>query len=169
MRAILRWIIAAFALLLAGVLIDTARAAPAGGLRGSLSPYVGTLMPGAPIQAAVLLQRTDCTGNTRMFDVMNRPDIRDRLQLAVLWYVGADRDTSDIRALLPAWTRHTPLQRIPHGALTDLTRLGHRSTPILVVLDQDGRIRFTSQTPRSAREFAGLRQIIEGLTWIEEL
>src|SRR6188768_3778885 len=135
MRAILRWIVAAFALLLAGVLIDTARAAPAGGLRSSLAPYVGTLMPGAPIQAAVLLQRTDCTGNTRMFDVMNRPDLRERLHLAVLWYVGADQDTSAIRALLPAWTHHTPLQRVPHAAISELTRLGHRSTPILIVLD----------------------------------
>ena len=40
---------------------------------------------------------------------------------------------------------------------------------VIEVLDQEGRVRFTSQSPRSPREFAGLRQIIEGLTWIEEL
>lgn len=169
MRAILRWIVAAFALLLAGVLIDSARAAPAGGLRTSLAPHVGTLRPGAPIQAAVLLQRTDCSGNIRLLDLLQRPETRDRLHLAVLWYVGPDQDTSTIRTLLPTWTRRTALLRAPQPALDELARLGHRSTPALVVLDQAGRVRFTTQSPRSPREFAGLRSIIEGLTWIEEL
>ena len=169
MRAILRWIIAAFALLLAGVLIDAARAAPTGGLRSELARQVGVRKPGAPIQAAVLLQRSDCTGNIRLFDLLHRPHIRDRLQLAVIWYVGPDKDTTAIRSLMPAWTQHTRLQRVPGAAMAELMRLGHRSTPAIVVLDQEGRVRFTSQSPRSAREFAGLRHIIEGLTWIEEL
>ena len=169
MRAILRWIVAAFALLLAGVVIDAARAAPAGGLRSELARHVGVTRPGAPIQAAVLLQRRDCTGNIRLFDLLHRPEVRDRLQLAVIWYVGPDQDTSAIRTLLPSWTKHTPLQRAPHAVIAELNTLGHRSTPTVVVLDQEGRIRFTSQSPRSAREFAGLRHIIEGLTWIEEL
>ena len=169
MRAIFRWTIAASALLLAGVLIDAARAAPRDGLRTELARHVGVRKPGAPIQAAVLLQREDCTGNTRLFDLLHRPQIRDRLQLAVIWYVGPDQDTTAIRSLIPPWTRHTRLQRVPGAAMSELMRLGHRSTPALVVLDQEGRVRFTSQSPRSAREFAGLRQIIEGLTWIEEL
>jgi hypothetical protein len=169
MRATLRWIVAAFGLLLAGALIDAARAAPPGGLRSELARHVGALQPGAPIQAAVLLQRSDCTGNIRLFDLLHRPDIRDRLHLAVIWYVGPDQDTTGIRALLPAWTLQAPLQRVPKAALGELARLGHRSTPTIVVLDQEGRIRFTSQSPRSSREFAGLRHIIEGLTWIEEL
>jgi hypothetical protein len=47
--------------------------------------------------------------------------------------------------------------------------MGHTSTPALVVLDQSQRVRFATQSPRSPREYAGLRRIIEGLTWIEEL
>jgi hypothetical protein len=169
MRATLHWIIAALALLLASVVIDTARAAPAGGLRSELARHVGAFKPGMPVQAAVFLQRTDCTGNIRLFDLLHRPDIRDRLRLAVIWYVGPDQDSTAIRTLLPAWTAQARLQRVPKAALAELTRLGHRSTPAIVVLDQEGRIRFTSQSPRSSREFAGLRLIIEGLTWIEEL
>jgi hypothetical protein len=61
------------------------------------------------------------------------------------------------------------LARVPGSAIGELMRLGHKSTPAIVVLDQEGRVRFTSQSPRSAREFAGLQKIIEGLTWIEEL
>jgi len=169
MRAILHWIIAAFALLLAGVAIDAARAAPSGGLRSELTSHTGAFLPGTPIQAAVLLQRADCAGNIRLFDLLHRPGVRDRLQLAVIWYVGPHQDSSAIRSLLPAWTQHAPLRRAPHSVIAELNRLGHRSTPTVVVLDQEGRVRFTSQSPRSAREFAGLRHIIEGLTWIEEL
>jgi hypothetical protein len=117
----------------------------------------------------VLLQRADCTGNIRLFDLLHRPGVRDRLRLAVIWYVGPDTDTTAIRSLLPAWTREAPLERVPGAAMGELIRLGHRSTPAIVMLDQEGRVRFTSQSPRSAREFAGLRQVIEGLTWIEEL
>jgi hypothetical protein len=165
----LRWVFAACGLLLAGVVIDAARAAPPGGLRSELARYVGDIRPDTPIQAAVLLQRTDCTGNIRLFDLLHRPDVRDRLRLAVVWYVGPDADSSAIRGLLPEWTRETALVRVPGPAMGELMRLGHRSTPAIVVLDQEGRVRFTSQSPRSAREFAGLRKIIEGLTWIEEL
>lgn len=169
MRAMLQWSIAAVGLLLAGVLVDTARAAPRNGLRRSLAPHIASFLPGAPIQAAVLLQRSDCSGNIRVLDLLNRESIRERLRLAVLWHVGPAADTVAIRALLPAWTRTVPIRQAPAAALMELRQLGHRSTPMLVILDQEGRVRLTTQSPRSPREFAGLRRIIEGLTWIEEL
>ena len=169
MRAIIRLGVVTFALLLAGVFIDTARATPRGGLRESLSPYVPPLVPGVPIQSAILVQRSDCTGNIRMLDLLTRSSVSDRLQLAVIWYDGPSGDSVPIRQLLPAWTRNVALKPVPARALRELARLGHRGTPLLMVLDQEGRIRFTSQSPRSSREYAGLRKIIEGLTWIEEL
>jgi hypothetical protein len=169
MRASLRWLLAAFALLLAGVLVDTARAAPREGLLRALQPYLEPTMPGTPIQAAVLLQRADCSGNLRMFDLMQRKTVAPNLRLAVLWYVGPSSDSVAIRQLLPSWTGRTPLRPAPTAALAELRRLGHRDTPTLIVLDQNGRIRFTTRSPRSLREFAGLQHIIEGLTWIEEL
>ena len=169
MRAIAPWIVAACVLLLAGVLIDAARATPTGGLQSALAQHAGDPRPGAPIQSAVVIQRADCAGNIRLFDLLHRREVRERLALAVIWYIGPPADTGAIRSLLPAWTQHTPLQRVPSTVMAELMRLGHRSTPVVVVLDQEGRIRLTSQSPRSPREFAGLRQIIEGLTWIEEL
>jgi hypothetical protein len=39
----------------------------------------------------------------------------------------------------------------------------------MLVADAEGRVRFATQSPRSSREVAGLRRIIEGLTYIEEL
>jgi hypothetical protein len=169
MRAMTSWIVAAFGLLFAGVLLDTARAAPHRGLRRTLAPYVEPFLPGSRIQAAVLLQKADCSGNVRMLDLLNQPDVRDRVRLAVLWHVGPPSDTLAIRALLPAWTRSVPLESAPAAAIGELKQLGHASTPLLVVLDQEGRVRLTTQSPRSPREFAGLRRIIEGLTFIEEL
>ena len=169
MRSMFSWIVAALGLLLAGVLVDTARAAPHNGLRRTLAPHVEPFLPGARIQTAVLLQRSDCSGNMRMLDLLQRADVRDQLRLAVIWHVGPSSDTMAIRALLPAWTRAVALRRAPTAAINELRQLGHASTPLLVVLDQEGRVRLTTQSPRSPREFAGLRRVIEGLTWIEEL
>lgn len=183
MRAINKVVLTTIALLLAGVLWDTARAAPRfgiwsmgssrrtipNGIRRELAPYLPGLVLGAPIQAVVLLQLSDCSGNLRILDLLHRPAVRDRLHLAVLWYDGPVTDSTAIRKLLPFWTAGTPLQPMPPPAYQELVALGHTSTPMLVVLDQYGRIRLTSQSPRSSREFAGLRNIIEGLTWIAEL
>lgn len=179
MRAINRLALASVALLFAGVLWDTVRTGVRGrsltagtdarGVRSELSPYLPKILPGAPIQAAVLLQLRDCSGNLRILDLLHRSAVREQLHLAVLWYAGDVKDSTRIRTLLPSWTSGTPLRPLPSVAFRELTALGHNSTPMLVVLDQYGRVRLTSQSPRSPREFAGLRTIIEGLTWIEEL
>ena len=87
----------------------------------------------------------------------------------MIWYVGPATDTLDIRRLLPEWTRTVPLRAAPAPVLSELRGLGHRTTPVVVLYDQERRVRLTSQSPRSLREFAGLRRAIEGLTWIEEL
>jgi hypothetical protein len=169
MRSAIRWIVAALALLLAGVVVDTARAAPREGLRRALTPYLLPPVPGAPIQSAVVLQAVDCTGNLRLFDLLHRPSVQRTMRLAVVWYVGVPADTLTIRARLPAWTRDTPLRSLPGSAQRELRLLGHTATPTLLVLDQDGRVRLATQSPRSSRELAGLLHIVEGLTWIDEL
>lgn len=169
MRTAFLWLTAALVLLLASVLIDTARAAPRDGLQHALAPFVGHPVPGMPVQAAVLLQKKDCSGNLRVFDIMQSAQVRPNLTLAVIWYVGPVADSSGIRLLLPHWTSRIPLTPAPPEALRELAHLGHDETPTIVVLDQNGRIRFTSRSPRSLREYAGLRRIIEGLTWMEEL
>lgn len=169
MHSAIKWIIAALALLLASVVVDSARAAPRDGLRRALHPYLLPTLPGAPIQAAVLLQAADCGGNLRLFDVLQRPRVRSQLRLAVIWYAGVVNDSTLIRARLPQWTQRTPLRLVPGEVLRELGQLGHQQTPTLLVLDQEGRLRLATQSPRSSREFAGLLRIVEGLTWIDEL
>ncbi len=175
MRPLLQWSGAVLAVLSAGVLYDTRRAASAATIPAALiqstrarnSAY-GRFTHGEPVRAAVLLQAVDCTGNLRILHLLHRTAVRDELRLSVIWFVGPASDSLTIRPLLPAWAATVPLHAAPRPVLNDLARLGHTSTPLLVVLDQEGRVRFTSQSPRSSREFAGLRRIIEGLTWFEE-
>jgi hypothetical protein len=153
-------------ILLGGVLLDSARARATPPLPQTLgaSPELG-----APIHATLLLQKADCTGNLRMLQLLSPAATERRLALQRIWFTGQATDSSAIRSALPAWAGTVPIEHIPAHALKALRQLGHRSTPVLIVQDQEGRLRFVSQSPRSAREFAGLRRIVQSLTWIDEL
>lgn len=168
MRRFLLWSGAGVVLMLASAAVDHSRASSPGALRAAATG-TKTLLTGEPVRAAVVLQRSDCTGNLRLFELLHRRGVGERLALNVLWYVGEARDSVVIRRLLPAWTRRVALSPVPRSALNELALLGHRSTPVVIVYDQEGRVRLTSQSPRSPREFAGLRRAIEGLTWIEQI
>lgn len=174
------WVIAVFVVSLAGVGIDAVRAKPATSLASAITdahtPTAHTPLANAstarngvePLRAALVLQASDCTGNFRMFNLLHRHDVRGAIGVVVIWYVGADADSLAIRAAMPTWMRDAELRRAPPAVLFELSRMGHRTTPVLLMLDDSGRLRFATQSPRSAREFAGLQRIITGLTWTEE-
>lgn len=163
------WLVAMAALLLTGARCGTGSATESTGLREAIAPNAAPFLPGAPVQAAVLLQLSDCSGNLRMVDLLHRQSVREQVALRVVWYVGAVTDSSAIRRALPTWAQSVALHPAPAPALRELRRLGHVSTPLLVVFDAGGRVRLTTQSPASVREFAGLQRILEGLTWIAEL
>ncbi len=167
------WVLAGVAVALAGVGFDAVRVVPPRTLRSAIQPFVAatTTRTNQPtvVQAAVLLQLRDCSGNLRMLHVLHRGQSREHIHLAVIWYVGPSGDSLAIRSELPAWTAPIPLRPAPDAVVRQLAELGHTTTPALLVLDQEGRVRFTTQSPRSSREVAGLRRIVEALTWIEEL
>ncbi len=170
---IAHWVLAGLAVSFAGVVYDAARAIPQRTLREALQQYEAAAVDSAPppahVSAAILLQLRDCSSNLRMLHVLHRGSTRDRIRLAVIWYAGPVGDSVSIRAELPSWTANTPLRHAPMAVLTQFADLGHTTTPALVVSDLEGRVRFTTQSPRSSREVAGLRRVIEGLTFIEEL
>ncbi|WP_411281425.1 hypothetical protein [Gemmatimonas sp.] len=167
------WVLAGAVLSLAGVGFDAVRVVPTRTLRTAMRPFlhVSSTRPNSPtvLHAAVLLQLSDCSGNLRMLHVLHRGRSREQIHLAVIWYVGPTDDSLAIRSELPAWTSPIPLRPAPAVVVRQFAELGHTTTPALLVLDQEGRVRFTTQSPRSSREVAGLRRIVEGLTWIEEL
>ena len=176
------WVIAGLVVSLAGVGYDVARAMPQRTLPDAMRHVTRHITrPSAParasagtraataVQAAVLVQLNDCSGNLRMLHVLHRGSTSRHIQLAVIWYVGPVSDSTNIRTALPSWTAAIPLRAAPPAVVGQFASLGHTTTPALLVLDQEGRVRFTTQSPRSSREVAGLRRIIEGLTWIEEL
>lgn len=167
MRRLLTWAGATAVLVLAGVLMD-ARRAPRPVPDSMLQP-VSRADDGVALSAAVLLQKRDCTGNLRVLELLHRADLPERLRLRVIWYVGQADDSIAIRRALPRWTRDTPLRRATRRTVDELAELGHRSTPVLVLYDIEGRVRLATQSPASSREFAGLRKAVEGLTWYEGL
>lgn len=153
-------------LTLAGVWYDSVRARPVAHLPSLLEP---ASKGDSPVRAVLVIQRADCTGNLRLFDLVRPNANQPSPVLQAVWYVGDARDTSVIRRAMPSWARTTRLEPAKPEALRTLRRLGHESTPMILVTDQAGRIRLVSQSPRSPREFAGLRRITQSLTWFEEL
>ena len=143
LRPMVRWMGAVLMVLLAGVAVDAVRATPSRTLARELAAYASGDHPDAPgssaIRAAVLVQPVDCTGNLRMLHLLHRPAVRGGIRLSVIWFIGAPGDSAVIRPLLPRWTATVPLQPAPAASLRELARLGHTSTPTLVVLDQGGR------------------------------
>jgi len=135
----------------------------------TLKAQAGSVRPGEPIRVAMLMQMSDCAGNLRPLSLLWEPHVAERMKLFAIWFVGPASDSARIRAALPTRAKEVPLIHAPAAVVRELQRLGHRHTPVLVAYDQEGRVRLTTQTPRSPREFAGLRKVLEGLTWIEEL
>ncbi len=172
------WVLAGSVVSFAGVGFDAARARAPRSLRDAMQQYdAPASSPAASshtaspsrVRAAVLLQLRDCSSNLRMLHVLHRGTSRHQIRLAVIWYAGPVTDSSAIRLELPSWTAGIPLHPAPRTVLQQLAALGHTTTPALLVADQEGRVRFATQSPRSSREIAGLRRIVEGLTFIEEL
>lgn len=168
MRRPIRWIGAAALLLLAGVALDAARASRRPPSLRTAIPPLPTPPPTPTVRSALVLQLRDCTGNLRLLSWLRTPPLAAGMQLAVLWYEGPVADSSRIRPLLPPWTSAIPLRPVPRVVVRELARLGHVATPVLMVLDAESRVRLTTQAPRSAREAAGLRRALDGLTWFED-
>lgn len=187
MRISHHWVIAFLSVSLAGVAIDAARAKPGKSLATSIAEYApdsttpfvsapaseparSTPRSSAvrPLAAALVLHVDDCSGNFRMFNLLHRQEVRGAIAMAVIWYAGTVSDSGAVRSALPGWMRNAPLQPVPMHVVRELARLGHRSTPVLLMLDEEQRLRLTTQSPRSPREFAGLQRIITSLTWSEE-
>lgn len=153
---------------LRGAVVASGTTSPSRAARGERDS-VTAAGTGAPVRAAIALQLSDCSGNLRLLDLIHRSTVRHAITLEALWNVGNPADSARVRALLPRWTRDVPIVPAPSGALHELASLGHRSSPMLVLLDQASRVRLVTGSPGSAREFAGLRRAIEGLSWFDDL
>ena len=150
-RTSLRWFVAISLVALAVIAVDASQAQRGHTLTTALAPHLASTVPGMPIQAAVVLQKKDCTGNLRILDLVHRRRVRDNLRVRVIWYAGPHADSTFLRAALPAWTKSIPLVPLSAQTFESLSSLGHTSTPALVVLDQSARVRFVTQSPRSSR------------------
>ncbi len=119
--------------------------------------------PGAALDAYVVFQLADCQGNLRMLDLLRRRGLRDRVALAGLAFVGSDAELERARSRLPVGARSVPIRRATRASIDLLAGIGHRTTPILVVLDAERRVRYITGAPRSPRAYVGLARVLASL------
>lgn len=134
--------LAALVLTLAGRLggVPTLAAAMAATPDAELTAAAGT-GPAAATVAAVL-QAADCEGTV---DFLR--SFRDRSHGAaniVAWVVGDEADRSAIAARLEARVGAVPVQAVGWRLLRALRVTGHDTTPFVLVLDREGRVRYTA-------------------------
>jgi hypothetical protein len=118
---------------------------------------------GPVLAAYVVFQLADCDGNLRVLRLLQRRTLRDRVPLAGLAFVGSDAELDRARGRLPAAARTLPIRRATGSLVSLLARLGHRATPIVVVLDAEQRVRFVTGVPRSPRAYVGLARVLSTL------
>jgi hypothetical protein len=128
-------------------------------------PLAGGRQParGAALDAYVVFQLTDCDGNLRVLDLLQRHGVRDRITLAGLAFVGSHAELERARSRLPLRARSVPIRRATRASIDLLAGIGHRSTPILVVLDAERRVRYVTGAPRSPRAYVGLARVLASL------
>jgi hypothetical protein len=117
----------------------------------------------AALDAYVVFQLADCDGNLRVLDLLRRRAMRGRVTLAGLAFVGSDAELERARSRLPLGARSVPIRRATRASVDLLAGIGHRSTPILIVLDAERRVRYITGAPRSPRAYVGLARVLASL------
>lgn len=115
--------------------------------------------------AFVVLQSSDCASNMNFLLVLQRPAIARSITLTHAWVVGTANGVDSIsKSLESRGMVGIPVQRATHTMTNALKVLGVHRTPILVVVDHRGAVRFVSGSPTSPVEYVGLAQSLSALT-----
>lgn len=118
--------------------------------------------PGAQT-AAVFLQERDCTSNLAFLQLLARPEFSHRFTV-VVYDVGGRRSINRMTAHLRGQDLPFRVAPAPPGSLPRLRRMGYRSTPVLVLVDQGSRVRLATAAPTTADEMQRLASALHVLT-----
>ena len=115
-----------------------------------------------PFHGLVVLQPQDCLSSVEFLRVVQRPEIRRAVQVEAV-VIGSRAAADSAGALLDALGISMRVHQGDGRTLAALASLGHRSTPILVVLDRTRAVRLASASPSSAGDYRALLRSLRAL------
>lgn len=102
-----------------------------------------------PLRAIVVLHARDCPVSIDLLRLVQRPEFERAWQVEVL-VVGTHAEVASSRRELRDRGIHGPVLRAHARAAPALRSLGHRATPVLVLVDGADAIRFSAAPPTAA-------------------
>jgi hypothetical protein len=122
----------------------------------------GGLQRGQPFRGIVVLQPADCTSSVEFLRAVQRPEIRAAVPVEAV-VIGSTAEVDSAGALLDALGISMRVHQGDRHTLAAVAGLGHRATPVLVVLDHTNSVRLASASPASAGEFRALLASLRAL------
>jgi hypothetical protein len=133
----------------------------------SSSVELGELAGGPPARGngyrvLLVFQVRDCESPRPWLRVFDEPGIRERVAVSGVVLGGGVKE-GEAAERIEAVYRRIPLRAAGRAGARTLWWLGYRSTPYVIILDSDGRVRLATPAPMSDEQADQLRRAIRHL------
>ncbi|HEX6042318.1 hypothetical protein [Longimicrobium sp.] len=118
---------------------------------------------GAGDRVTVFLQERDCTSNLAFLQLLARAEFSSTTP-AVVYDVGGSESANRLAARFRGQNLPFRTRAAPRGALSRLRQMGYQATPVLVLLDDESRVRLVAAAPRTQDEMRTLASTLRVLT-----
>jgi hypothetical protein len=113
------------------------------------------------LRALVVFQVRDCETPRPWLRVFDEPGIRDHVVVSGV-VVGRDAELGEAARRMEAVYRRIPMRLAGRPGARVLWHLGYRTTPYIVLLDAEGRVRFASAAPADPTDAETFKQAVRG-------
>jgi hypothetical protein len=113
--------------------------------------------------AYVIFQAADCESRLDFLALFDRAAIVSRVRARQLVFVGDASDLARIERDFGPRAHGLPISLADDRLGAALGQIGARTTPMLVLLDDSGAVRFVSPGPRTPTEYVGLAHSLSSL------
>ncbi len=146
----------------AAVLVFNTRPRPLGPVLGSAHPAPADHNA---FRAYVVLQSEDCDSNLEFLRVFSRPKFRSRISVVgVVTGTDSPGETATAAQLMAAQHSSIEVIEITREIARALTPLGFETTPFLVLLDPQGKVRLATPAPQGYDATRDFDVILEKMT-----
>jgi len=105
-----------------------------------------SLLPGdRGMRAVIVASPNDCIGNLHFANVLRRRSVAAVVGSPELIVQGSPSDTVGLRRILPQGVAGSPMRLLGSHERALLHAMGHHETPILLLFDDQDRLRFGTQ------------------------